>query len=70
MLWLNPGVEPPPTLASPAKRDRYASIAAFASTFATPTDMGDHEFLEAGEALVGEELKWKLLEWAHRAGGK
>ena len=26
---------------------------------ATPTCMEDHEFLEAGGALVEEELKWK-----------
>ena len=28
---------------------------------ATPTCMGDHESLEAGVALVEEELMWKWL---------
>ena len=33
---------------------------AFASVFATPTRMGTHESLEAGESLEEEDLKWKL----------
>ena len=34
---------------------------AFALAFATPTRMEDHRALEAGGALVEEELKWKWL---------
>ena len=60
-IWLNPGVVPPPTLAGPVKRDWYTLMGAFASAFAMPTCMGDHESLEAGEAPVEEELKWKWL---------
>ena len=36
-------------------------IGAFASALAVPTCMGDHKSLEAGGALVEEELKWKWL---------
>ena len=60
-IWLNPGVVPPPTPSDPVKRDWYILIGAFASAVATPTCMGDHESLEAGEALVEEELKWRWL---------
>ena len=72
-IWLNPSVVPPPTPAGPVKRDWYALIGAFASAFATPTRMGDHlklESLEAGGALVEEELKWRWLRQVHRAGRK
>ena len=34
------------------------------------TCMGDQESLEAGGALVEEELKWRYQRQAHRAGGK
>ena len=34
-------------------------MGSFASGFATPTHMGEHESLEAGEALLKEELKWR-----------
>ena len=33
----------------------------FALAFTTPTHMGDHKSLEAGGALVEEELKWMWL---------
>ena len=56
MIWLKPG--PPPTLAGPVKRDGYTLMGAFASAFATPMRMGDHESLGPGEALV--EVKWQL----------
>ena len=36
-------------------------IGAFASAFATPMFMEDHKSLEAGGAIVDEELKWRLL---------
>ena len=61
IIWLNHGVVPPPTPAGPVKRNWYASMHAFASTFATPTGMGDQESHEAEEALVQEELKWRWL---------
>ena len=59
MILLNPGVLPPPTPAGPVKRDRYPSMGAFASAFATPSRMGDHESLEAGGGLVEEEWMWR-----------
>ena len=59
MIWLNPRVMPPCTPSGPVKRDWYTLIGAFASAFATPTCMGDHEFLEAGGALV--QAKWKPM---------
>ena len=62
MIWLSPDVVPPPTPASPVKRDWYTLMGASAWAVATPTCMGDHESLEAGEALVEEELKWKSLK--------
>ena len=34
-------------------------MAAFVPAVATPTCMGDHKSLEAGGALVDEELKWR-----------
>ena len=58
-IWLNPGVVPPP---SPAVGHRLVCVngcICFGS--ATPTCMGDHKSLEAGGALVEEELKWKWL---------
>ena len=36
-------------------------MGAFASAVAMPTCIGDHESLEAGEALVEEDFKWKWL---------
>ena len=60
-IYLNPGVVPPPTTADPVKSDRYALMGAFASVFATPTRMGDHESLGASEARVEEELNWRWL---------
>ena len=59
MIWLNPGVVPPPTLAGPVKRNWYRLIGAFASAFATLTYMGGHELLEAAVARVGEDLNWR-----------
>ena len=61
IILLNPSVVPPPTQASPVKRDWCALMRAFASAFATPTRMGDHESLDPGGALVEEELKWRWL---------
>ena len=58
VIWLNLGVLPPPTTAGPVKSDWCTLIGAFASAFATPTCMGDHESLEAGGALVEKEWKW------------
>ena len=58
-IWLNPGVVPPPT---PAVGHRLVHVnggICFGS--ATPTYTGDHKSLEAGGALVGEDLKWKWL---------
>ena len=61
--WLNPGVLHPPTPAGPVTRDWYTLMymGTFAAAVAAPTCMGDHESLEAGEALVEDELKWKWL---------
>ena len=61
MIWLNPGLVPPPTPAGRVKSDWYTLNGAFASAFATPTAMGDHESLEAGGALMEEEWKWMWL---------
>ena len=36
-------------------------MSAFAFALATPTCMGDHKSLEAGEALVEEEVKLRWL---------
>ena len=58
-IWLNPGVVPPPTSAGPVQRDFYKLMAAFASAFATPTCLGDHECIEAGRALAEEEFNWR-----------
>ena len=60
-IWLNPGVVPPPKPAGLVKRDWYTLMGAFASAFATPTRLGDHESLEGGAAPVKEELKSKWL---------
>ena len=70
VIWLNPGVVPPLTLTGPVKRDWYAFMGAFVFDFATPTRMGDHDFLEAAGAPVEEELKWSWLRYTHRAGRK
>ena len=48
VIWLKPGVVPPPTPTGPVKRDWFTLMGAFASAFAAPTCMGDHESLEAG----------------------
>ena len=69
-ISLNPGVVPPSTQAGPVKRHWYTFMGAFAMAFAAPTCMGDQESLEAGGALVEEELKWRYQRQAHRAGGK
>ena len=61
MIWLNSGSLPPPTKVGPVKRDWYMLMGTFASAFATPTCMGEHESLQAGEALVEEAVKWKWL---------
>ena len=61
LIWLNPGVVPPPTPAGPVKRDWYMLMGAFASASATPTCMGDHESLEAGGARVEEEWTRRQL---------
>ena len=66
-IWLNPGVVPPSTLAV-----HPGCIAALGRTpvhvdgricfgSATPTCMGDHEFLESGGALVEVNWKWMWL---------
>ena len=49
-IVLNAVVVPLPTLAGPIRREWYTLMGAFASAFATPTCMGDHESLEAGDA--------------------
>ena len=61
IIWLSPGVVPPPTLAGPIKRDGYILMGAFASAFATLTRMGNPESLQAGGVLVEDELKWRWL---------
>ena len=58
MIWLNPGVVPLPTPPGPEKRDWYTLMGTFASAFATPTCMGDHESLEAEGARVDQEWTW------------
>ena len=45
----------------PFKKEWYALMGAFALALATPTHMGDKKSLEAGGALVEEELKWRWL---------
>ena len=60
-IWQHPGVVPLLRAAGPVKRDWYTFMGAFASAFATPTCMEDHEYFEVGEALVEEELRWKWL---------
>ena len=55
-IWLNPGVLP---LRTPAVDHRLLHVKGricFGS--ATPTCIGDHKSLEAGGALLEEELKW------------
>ena len=66
-IWLNPGVVPSPTPAVPlgcitalGRRPVYVNERiCFGSD--TSACMGNHESLEAGGALVEEELKWKWL---------
>ena len=65
MIWLDPGVVPPPTLAVPlecitalGRRPLYVNGRICFSS-ATPMCMGDHESLEAGGDLV--EVKWKWI---------
>ena len=55
VMWLTPGVVPPPTPTGPVRRDWYALMGAFASAFTTTTRMEDQESLEAGGARVEEE---------------
>ena len=63
----NLGVVPPPTPAvalgcvnALGRRPVYVNGRICLGS-ATPNRMGDHESLEAGGALVEEELKWKWL---------
>ena len=71
-IWLNPGVVPAPTPAVAlgcitALGRRMVDVNGhICFSTATPTCMGDHESLEAGGALVEEELRWKWLRHAHR----
>ena len=58
-IWLN--LSPPPTPPGSVKRDWYELMGTFASAFGTPTRIGDHESLEAGEPRVEEELNWTWL---------
>ena len=64
---LNPGVVPPPTptvalgCITALERRMVHDNGRICFNSATPTCMGDHESLEAGEALGEEELKWKWL---------
>ena len=66
-IWLNPGVVPPLTPAvalgciAVLERGMVHVNGHICFCSATPTCMGDHESLEAGGALVEEELKWKWL---------
>ena len=66
-IWLNPGVVPPPTAAvllgciTALERRMVHVNGRICFGSATPTCTGDHETLEAGGALVEEELKWKWL---------
>ena len=67
-IWLNPGVVPPPTPAVDHRLVQVNGRICFGS--ATPTCMGDHKSLEGRGALLEEELNWKWLRYAHRAGRK
>ena len=64
-IWPNPGVVPPPTPAvalgsiTALERRPVHNNGRICFCSAKPTCMGDHESLEAGGALVEEELKWK-----------
>ena len=66
-IWLNPGVVPPPTPAvalgciTALERRMVHVNGRICFGSATPMCMADHEYLEAGGALVEEELKWKWL---------
>ena len=67
MIWLNPGVVPPPTPAvalgciTALERRMVHVNGRICFGSATPTYMGDHGSLEAGGVLVEEEWKWKWL---------
>ena len=58
-IRLNPGVVPPPTRAVGHRLVYVNGHICFGS--AMLTCMGNHKSLEAGGALVEEELKWKWL---------
>ena len=66
-IWPNPGVVPPRTLAgalgciTALERSIVHVHGRICFGSATPTCMGDYEYLEAGGVLVEEELKWKWL---------
>ena len=65
MIWLIPGVVPPPTTAvalglSPLRRLVYV-IGRICFSSAKPTCMGDHKSLEVGGALVEVKCKWMWL---------
>ena len=66
-IWLTTGVVPPPTpavalgcITALGRRPVYVN-GRICFDSATPVCMGDHKFLEAGGALVEEELKRKWL---------
>ena len=67
-ILLNPGVVSPPTAAVGHRLVHVNGRICFRS--ATPTCMGDHKSLEAGGALMEEELKQKWLSLMHWAGRK
>ena len=65
VIWLYPGVVPPPTSAvalglSPSGRLVYV-IGRICFGSATPMCMGDHKSLEVGGALVEVGCKWNWL---------
>ena len=55
VIWLNPGCGASAHTDRPRKTGWVCFNGPFASLFATPTRMGDHEALEAGGALVEVE---------------
>ena len=61
LICLKPDLVPTPTQTGPVKRDWYTLMGAFASAFATPTCMVDHESLEPGGARVDEECTRRQL---------
>ena len=56
MIWLKPSVVALPTPASPLEGGWCTLMGAFASAFATPTRIGDHESLEARGGGVEEDF--------------